>query len=273
MTIYNKIETGKKYTESYKVFITEDNKVVSPFHNIKLHPSETKEVVRVVNEIPRFENAKFEINKSASLNCITQDTKKGEMRFVSNVYPFKGYLWNYGALPQTWEDKDEVCEYTKCKGDNDPLDVVDIGTRRKGVGEVYEAKVLGCLALIDDGECDWKIVVIDTKDRNASSINDIEDVEKFFPGLLADTFKWFKVYKLPDGKPENIFGLNSEIQNKDFALEIIDNAHKSWKKLITHKHIKGITFDEPIDVNILDEKTEEGEVPLKVNEYFFLKKD
>lgn len=266
MSNYNKVETGKKYTSSYKVFIKEGDKVVSPFHDIGLHPSQSKDVVRVVNEIPRFENAKFEISKK--LNCITQDTKKGEMRFVSNVYPFKGYLWNYGALPQTWEDVDEVCPHTKCKGDNDPLDAVEIGLRRKEVGEVYEAKVLGCLALIDDGECDWKVVVIDVNDPMASSINDIEDVESHFPGLIEDTFRWFRVYKIPDGKPENEFGLDSKIQNKEFALRIIDDAHKSWKKLITHKHVKEINFEEPI---FEDEEFSVGAEPTKVNEFYFLK--
>jgi inorganic pyrophosphatase len=270
MSKFGKIETGKKYTESYKVFITEGNKIISPFHNINLYSESAKDVVRVVNEIPRFENAKFEINKSENLNCIMQDTKKGKMRFVGNVYPFKGYLWNYGALPQTWEDKDEVCSFTNCKGDNDPLDVVEIGTRRKSIGEVYEAKVLGCLALIDDGECDWKIVVIDTKDERASVLNDIQDVENVFPGLIKDTFTWFRVYKIPDGKPENVFGLNSEIQNKEFALKIIQGAHASWKKLIDQKHVKEINHSEPIEIGEIEAYHGEGEIPSKVYEYYFM---
>jgi inorganic pyrophosphatase len=34
------------------------------------------------------------------LNPIKQDIKKGKLRFVKNVFPHKGYIWNYGALPQ-----------------------------------------------------------------------------------------------------------------------------------------------------------------------------
>lgn len=26
--------------------------------------------------------------------------KKGKLRFVANVFPHKGYIWNYGAIPQ-----------------------------------------------------------------------------------------------------------------------------------------------------------------------------
>ena len=34
------------------------------------------------------------------LNPIKQDVKKGALRYVANVFPHKGYIWNYGALPQ-----------------------------------------------------------------------------------------------------------------------------------------------------------------------------
>lgn len=61
------------------------------------------------------------------LNPIKQDIKKGNPRFVPNCFPHKGYIWNYGALPQTWEDPNIVDENTKCKGDNDPIDCIEIG--------------------------------------------------------------------------------------------------------------------------------------------------
>ena len=34
------------------------------------------------------------------MNPIKQDIKKGKVRFVKNSFPYKGYIWNYGALPQ-----------------------------------------------------------------------------------------------------------------------------------------------------------------------------
>ncbi len=48
----------------------------------------------------------------------------------------------------------------------------------------FQVKVLGCLALIDGGETDWKIFTIDVKDPLAEKLNDIDDVEKLMPGLL-----------------------------------------------------------------------------------------
>ena len=44
-------------------------------------------------------------------------------------------------------------------GDNDPLDVCEIGIRQIGTGQVRAVKVLGVLAMIDDDETDWKVVV------------------------------------------------------------------------------------------------------------------
>lgn len=43
------------------------------------------------------------------------------------------------------------------KGDNDPVDVVEIGSQALAVGSVTKVKPLGVLAMIDDGELDWKV--------------------------------------------------------------------------------------------------------------------
>lgn len=43
---------------------------------------------------------------------------------------------------------------------------------------------------------------------------DIEDVEKHLPGLIRATNEWFRIYKIPDGKPENVFAFSGEAKNK-----------------------------------------------------------
>jgi nucleosome-remodeling factor subunit len=62
--------------------------------------------------------------------------------------------------------------------------VFEIGNRVHARGSVIEVKVLGTLALIDEGETDWKVVAIDVNDPLASKLNDINDVEAVMPGLL-----------------------------------------------------------------------------------------
>ncbi|EQB60216.1 inorganic pyrophosphatase [Vairimorpha apis BRL 01] len=139
---YSTHTIGSKYTFDYKVYILENKKIVSPFHSINLYQHEDTSIVTVVNEIPRFENAKFEISKDISLNPIKQDIKNEKLRFTKNMFPFKGYMWNYGAIPQTWEDKDQVCGYTGCRGDNDPLDVIDFSKIKKKLGKFIKLKFL-----------------------------------------------------------------------------------------------------------------------------------
>jgi len=133
---------------------------------------------------------------------LTSDTKKGKLRFVRNCFPHHGYIWNYGAFPQTWEDPNSQHAETGANGDNDPLDVCEIGEAVGTVGQVKQVKVLGIMALLDEGETDWKVLVVDVNDPLAPRLNDIEDVERHLPGLIRATNEWFRIYKIPDGKPE-----------------------------------------------------------------------
>lgn len=74
------------------------------------------------------------------------------------------------------------------------------------------------------GETDWKLIAIDVNDPIADQINDVPDVEKFFPGLLKATIEWFRIYKIPDGKPENNFAFNGEAKPAAFALNVVDEV-------------------------------------------------
>ncbi|NXU61392.1 IPYR pyrophosphatase, partial [Horornis vulcanius] len=173
------------------------------------------------------------------LNPIKHDVKKGKLRYVANIFPHKGYIWNYGALPQTWEDPSHMDDITGCCGDNDPIDVCEIGSKIHSSGEIVQVKVLGVLALVDEGETDWKIIAISADDPEAQKIHGkylyIDDVKKHKPGYLEATVDWFQLYKVPDGKPENHFAFNGEFKNKDFAVEIIKSTHEHWKALLHKK--------------------------------------
>ena len=84
----------------------------------------------MIVEVPRWTNAKLEISKDEPFNPIKQDIKKGKLRFVRNCFPHHGYIWNYGAFPQTWEDPTHIHPETKARGDNDPLDVCEVKIRK-----------------------------------------------------------------------------------------------------------------------------------------------
>jgi inorganic pyrophosphatase len=235
---YEIVERGQLHTFNYRCYIRDiqTKAIVSPFHDIPLineqHGNQTHLVYNMVVEVPRWTNAKMEINKQLKMNPLVQDIKNGKPRFVHNVFPYHGYLWNYGALPQTWEDPNHVDEDTKTKGDNDPLDVCEIGTNVHATGSIVPVKIVGVLGLIDEGETDWKLIGIDIRDKLASQINDIDDVEKHFPGLLNATRRWFKYYKVPTGKPPNKFALDERYENREYAKGVINETQKYWEKLV-----------------------------------------
>lgn len=238
---YIAIEKGRPNTKDYSIYFTDQNgNAISPFHDIPLRANESTNVYNMIVEIPRWTNAKMEISRSETLNPIKQDVKNGQLRYVANSFPYHGYIWNYGAFPQTWEYPGHIDSSTGSKGDNDPIDVIEIGTRLAKRGEILRVKILGIIALIDEDETDWKVIVIDINDPKAKQVNEIDDVEKFFPGLLRATVEWFKIYKIPDGKPANKFAFDGHAQNSAFATEIVNETHHFWQSLIK----KEITSDE-----------------------------
>ena len=233
MSTFAAVQRGSAGTESYRLFFRDGTgNVVSPFHDIPMFRDAEKRIFNMVCEVPRFSNAKMEMATKEKLNPIKQDMKKGKLRYVANVFPYHGYLWNYGAIPQTWEDPNHKDSRTECNGDNDPIDVCEIGHRVGDRGDIIAVKILGALAMIDEGETDWKVLAIDVTDPLADKLNDIGDVEREMPGLLDATVNWFRIYKMPDGKPKNKFAFDDKFQNAAFAHTVIQETHEQWKALV-----------------------------------------
>lgn len=216
---------GEEGTNNYRLFFLANDKEISPWHDLPL-ASEVEGEYFMVTEIPKNTKPKMEIATKESLNPIAQDTKKGKLReYHGPIY------WNYGYLPQTWEDPEIEHPELKVKGDNDPVDVVEIGSRAHEQGEIATVKVLGALAMIDDGELDWKILAISTDDPMASQLSSVNDVESKLPGYVSGIREWFRWYKSPDGKPLNSFGFDEQPVDTTGAIEVIEETHGYWKKL------------------------------------------
>ena len=181
---YSVVQRGSKYHSNYRAYIKDsDDVIVSPFHDIPLkrrmanvdlrqevldnsaigarginvmekilHDSKRfillLKVYNMVVEIPRWTNAKMEISLKKKMNPIIQDlNKNGHVRFTSNCFPFKGYIWNYGALPQTWENPDVADTKTGLKGDGDPIDIIEIGNKVYPIGSIVPVS-MQCLDAI-----------------------------------------------------------------------------------------------------------------------------
>ena len=135
------------------------------------------------------------------------------------------------------------------------MDVCEIGLRRLNVAEVAPVKILGCLCLIDEGEADWKLIAISITDPWAEHLNDVDDLEQKLPGVIDSIREWFRTYKIPDGKPENKFGLEGRCMNAKYAMEIVRETHAAWQNLVLGNQIIMITIIIIITIiNIIKEK-------------------
>ena len=132
---------------------------ISPWHDIPFTLGKDEQGVPLLSfvcEIPRGTREKFEIHKSVSHNPLLQDVhKNGTLR----EYVYSPAIVNYGAITQTWEDPEEPDEDTTFGGDNDPIDVLQLNEGSCTRGAVQRVRVLGGLALVDDGETDWKLTL------------------------------------------------------------------------------------------------------------------
>merc|ERR1711988_1855905 len=106
----------------------------------------------------------------------------------------------------------------------------EIGLKPFKVGEVRPVKVLGDLELIDQGELDHKIIVIDAADPLAARLTSATDLRTVMPGVLEKLIEWLKFYKTTDGKEVNV--LSSDVpKSAAAASQVIAECHESWKAL------------------------------------------
>jgi inorganic pyrophosphatase len=221
-------EAGDFGTADYSMAFKEDGKAVSPWHDMPLELDGG--LYNMLTEIPKMSKEKMEVDTKAPGNPIKQDEKKGKPRLYHGPI-----FWNYGCLPQTWEDPNVKgdAEVGGAFGDDDPVDVVEIGAAALEMGSFTPVKVLGSLSMIDDGELDWKVIAISQSDPNFGKINDVDDIEKFYPGTVSGIREWFRWYKTPDGKPINGFGHGERALNAAETKTVIAETNAQYKKLLS----------------------------------------
>uniref|UniRef100_A0A7S1UHB8 inorganic diphosphatase n=1 Tax=Phaeomonas parva TaxID=124430 RepID=A0A7S1UHB8_9STRA len=215
---------GELGTTEFRLSFTEDDKTISPWHDIPLEAGDG--CYNMVTEIPKYTKAKMEVATKEENNPIAQDMKKGKLRDYHGPI-----FWNYGCLPQTWEDPNIEHPELKVSGDDDPLDVVEVGSASLEMGSVTAVKPIGVLAMIDDGELDWKLIAINKADPMAAEIDDVSDLEAKMPGVVSGIREWFRWYKTPDDKPLNGFGFDEKCLPKADAIKVIEETNEQWKAL------------------------------------------
>eukprot|EP00928_Gymnodinium_smaydae_P056574 TRINITY_DN3993_c0_g4_i1.p1 TRINITY_DN3993_c0_g4~~TRINITY_DN3993_c0_g4_i1.p1 ORF type:complete len:294 (-),score=38.31 TRINITY_DN3993_c0_g4_i1:75-956(-) len=224
MPSFTNKEEGTEGQQDYrKYFINEHGEKISPWHDLPYQDGPDHFVM--VTEIPKYTKKKMEIATKETWNPIAQDIKKGQLREYHGPI-----FWNYGYVPQTWEDPDGKHQgLEQYRGDNDPLDVVEIGSQPHERGQISSIKVLGALAMIDSEELDWKLIAIDIKDPLADELKDIDNVK---PHIISGIREWFRWYKTPDNDHRlNEFGFEEKALPRADAEKVITETHKAWERL------------------------------------------
>ncbi|KAK9838124.1 hypothetical protein WJX81_002747 [Elliptochloris bilobata] len=220
-------DTGKPGTLERRIFLQENGRDISPWHDIPLRNSDG--TINMVCEIPKDTTAKLEVATGEEGTPIKQDVKKGKPRFYHEPIP-----WNYGMLPQTWEDP-QHCDAAlgNLTGDNDPVDVVELSGVQLAAGSVHRVRALGAFAMIDEGELDWKVLCVRADLPLAERLHDIADIERELPGELERVMIWFRDYKIPDGKPPNAFGYGGAPLGASLAGRVISDTHALYQDLVS----------------------------------------
>jgi len=153
--------------------------VSHPWHGVS-YGSYAPRIVNAIIEIPQGARAKYEIDKDTGL------LKLDRVIYSSFYYPV-----NYGFIPQTYGD------------DKDPLDILVITSLPVVPLCLMEAKVLGVMQMIDNG--------------------DGEELPKHFFDELRHFFEEYK-------KLENKAVKVEEFGDKTMALKVIESAIEFYKK-------------------------------------------
>jgi inorganic pyrophosphatase len=211
---------GSYGKDDFRVELTKSGKQMSFINDINLDMVDRE--LNMIVEIPKNTSYKLEISKDLENNPIVHDMKGSSLRFTNNPYPF-----NYGAFPQTWENPDKKDPLVGFFGDNDPLDVCEIGTKIHNPGDIIRVTILGVYAMIDAGECDWKVVVIDSSDHELEKYLNTD----YLMRTKHDEISYFlKYYKTKDGHEPNILAFNGQMLNSFTAMTIVKNANQEYLK-------------------------------------------
>lgn len=99
MSSFSSEDPAAPFTLEYRIFNkNKKGQFISPFHDVPIRAD--KDVFHMAVEVPCWSNAKMKIVTKDPLNPIKR-YEKGKLCYVAS---YKGYIWNYGTIPQTWED-------------------------------------------------------------------------------------------------------------------------------------------------------------------------
>lgn len=174
----------------------------NPWHHVS-PGGNTPSIVTGIIEIPSGSRAKYELDKESGL------LKLDRVLYSSFYYPA-----NYGFIPQSFCD------------DGDPLDILVLSQIDFNPLCLVNAKVIGVMRMVDQGEADDKIIAVAADDV---SVNYIADIAELPPHFTKELRHFFEEYKTLERKKV----LVEEFQGRKTAETIILQSFEDYKKLRT----------------------------------------
>ncbi len=157
-------------------------------------------VVEVFVEIPKGSQNKYEF-----------DEEKGVFKLDRVLFSPQFYPAEYGYIDET------------LALDGDPLDALVLVTNPTFPGCVIDARVIGFLNMIDDGEEDQKLLTVPVEDPRFKDVHTLEDVPKH---LLDEISHFFQTYKDLQGKKTEI----GAWEGPEAANKLIDECLDRYQK-------------------------------------------
>jgi inorganic pyrophosphatase len=174
-------------------------KAFNPWHAVS-PGSNIPEYVNAIIEIPKNTRAKYELDKESGL------LKMDRVIYSSMYYPA-----NYGFIPQTYCD------------DKDPLDILVLSQIEIVPMCLVEAKIIGVMRMLDQGELDDKIIAVAQNDQAVNHIHTIEELPQHFFNELRNFFEDYK-------KLENKEVIVEKFQNKSTAQAILQQSIRDYQE-------------------------------------------
>lgn len=163
------------------------------WHEIEKSRVKAEKFVAVI-EIAKGSKVKYELDKETGMIMFDR------LLHTSMVYPA-----NYGFIPRT------------LGGDRDPLDVLVLTTEPLMPGVLVEARPIGMIEMIDDGEADEKIIAVASADPFYKNVKSLDDLPKH---TFDEMVHFFARYKELQNKVTEIKG----VQGMEAALKTINDS-------------------------------------------------
>ena len=194
-----------------------------PWHGLHARADEApQDVVQVYVEMTPDDVVKYELDKGSGFLMVDRPQR------TSSRPPAL-----YGFIPRTYcaEEVAKRCPDVT-EADGDPLDICVFSERHITRADiVLNARIVGGIQMIDDGEADDKIVAVLEGDNIWGDIQDIDDL----PSIKAERLQhYFSTYKMVPGKDIDI--KVDFVYGREEALKVVEAAEKDYWNHFGHLH-------------------------------------